>query len=61
MKGTQMAYVSEYGNYGAERIIQFEDHELPQEQWELIAELPDNDRYRYVVAFLDGEDLSEWE
>lgn len=56
-----MAYVSEYGNYGAERIIQFEDHELPQEQWELIAELPDNDRYRYVVAFLDGEDLSEWE
>lgn len=56
-----MAYVSEHGNYGAESHLNFEDHELTQEQWDVLAELSDGERYKYVWAILNNEDLSEWE
>ena len=56
-----MAYVSEYGNYGSERILTFNDSDLTPEQWETLDVLPDNDKMPYVDAILNNEPLDRWE
>lgn len=58
-----MAYVSEYGNYGAdgEELLIFKDADLASSQWENLSALPDSDKLPYVQAVLSGADLSDWE
>lgn len=56
-----MAYVSEYGNYGSERILTFNDDDLTTEQWETLDILPDQDKMSYVDAILNNEPLDRWE
>jgi hypothetical protein len=56
-----MAYVSEYGNYGGENIIVFDDDLLTPKQWEILGIVNDYDKIDYVQAIIDGRDLSEWE
>jgi hypothetical protein len=55
-----MAYVSEYGNYGAEECLVFDTTDLTVEQWERLSELSDWAKLPYVEAVLNNEDLSEW-
>lgn len=55
------AYVTADGNYGADRVIMFKRDQLTEEQWWNLSDLSDYDRLPYVMAILNGEDLSEWE
>lgn len=55
-----MAYVSEYGNYGAEKVLVFEGTDLTGSQWETLSELSDNDKFDYVDAILRGEPTDRW-
>jgi len=56
-----MAYVSAYGNYGAERALFFEISDLSVAQWDTLGELSDSDRLSYVDAILNHEPLDRWE
>ena len=55
-----MAYVSEYGNYGAEDCLVFDTTDLTVDQWETLSELTDSEKLWFVKAVLNNEDLSEW-
>ena len=56
-----MAYVSQYGNYGAERALFFEITDLTVAQWDTLGELPDSSKMSYVDAILNREPLDRWE
>ena len=56
-----MAYVSNYGNWGQEEVIVFNEEDLTEEQWAMLDELPDYEKMPYVEAVLAGDDLSQWE
>ena len=57
----EMAYVSEYGNWGTEKVLVFEKNLLTEEQYDNVSVLPDYDKMSYVQAIIDGNDLAEWE
>ena len=66
MRGTHWmysgkAYVSEYGNWGQEELVVFDKEALTEKQYITLSEMSDNDRLSYVVAILNGEDVSEYE
>jgi len=56
-----VAYVSAYGNYGAERALFFEITDLTVAQWDTLEILPDYDKMSYVDAILNREPLDRWE
>ncbi len=56
-----MAYVSEYGNYGREGLLVFEDNLLTERQWNILDTQVDRDKMSYVQAIINGEDLDYWE
>lgn len=56
-----MAFVDADGSYGVGSIAIFQPDRLTDEQWETLANLSDGERLEYVVAILEGEDLSYWE
>jgi hypothetical protein len=54
---TNNAYVTEYGDFAAEgSVLTFDQSLLTNSQWQLVDELPDNTKFEYVLAILDGED-----
>lgn len=55
------AYVSEYGNWGADDLLVFGETDLTSKQWLNLEILPDYQKMPYVKAILAGEDVSEWE
>jgi hypothetical protein len=55
------AWVSEDGSYGTNAIVFFDIESITDEQMERLDEMNDNDKYDYVVAIFNGDDLSEWE
>ena len=55
------AWVDEYGSYGASTVLHFDEDALDEEQWELLSNLSDNNKYDYVYAVLNNQDLSQWE
>lgn len=61
MENTDKAWVSEDGSYGVGYIVLFDQNALTEDQWETLSNLHDSDRYDYVMAVMNGEDLSEWE
>jgi hypothetical protein len=60
-KGKSMAYVSEYGNWGQEKVLVFDDSLLTEEQFEILDEVSDYSKMSYVKAIINGDDLSYWE
>jgi hypothetical protein len=56
-----MAYVSEYGNYGAEAMLTFDSNDLTPAQWDTLGELGDSEKMSYVSAILNNEPLDRWE
>ncbi len=56
-----MAYVTEYGNYGQDTALHFDAAALTPEQWEHLDNATDAERLPYVLAILNGQDLSRWE
>jgi hypothetical protein len=58
---TNSGYVTADGAYGSGAVIVFDEALLTDEQWETLGDLRDNDKYDYVLAVLNNEDLSEWE
>ena len=56
-----MGYVSEYGNWGTEQVLVFDNSELTEEQIDTLSILSDYDKLPYVEAILAGQDLSKWE
>jgi DUF971 family protein len=50
-----VAYVSAYGNYGAERVVFFDIGDLSIAQWDTLGELSDHDKMWYVLAILNKE------
>ena len=59
--GSNYGWVDENGSYGVSAIAVFDSNALTEDQWDVLSELGDNDRFDYVSAILQGEDLSEWE
>jgi hypothetical protein len=57
---TNKAWVADDGSYGIGHIAVFDD-KLTDEQWGTLSELPDDERYHYVVALLNNDDVSKWE
>ena len=56
-----MGYVSEYGNWGLEKVLIFDNNALTPEQVEKLDEQTDSEKMSYVQAILNGEDLTYWE
>jgi hypothetical protein len=56
-----MAYVSEYGNWGREDVLIFDDTLLTERQWEILDTQTDRDKMSYVKAIINGENLDYWE
>ena len=56
-----MAYVSEYGNYGAEDCLVFETTDVTIAQWDTLEVLPDYEKMSYVYAILNGLPTDKWE
>jgi hypothetical protein len=56
-----MAYITEYGNWGHDEVLYFEKDLLTEEQWALVAILPDMEKIKYATAIFKEEDLSKWE
>lgn len=56
-----LLYVSTDGNYGGGDVIITSFNELSDEQIDILSSLPDQDRFWYVHAILNGEDVSEFE
>jgi hypothetical protein len=62
VRAEDVAYVSSTGEYSSKtEIIVFDGNELTQEQWAIVAELPDSEKVIYVQLVLDGEDTEEYE
>lgn len=56
-----LSYVTEYGNYGSDKVILFSTDALTAEQWENLENLGDNSKFDYISAIMSGEPLTEWE
>jgi hypothetical protein len=57
-----IAWVSEDGSWSAgNELITFDGDLLTDSQWETMSLLPDSERIVYVMAVINGEDVSEWE
>lgn len=56
-----MAYVSEYGNWGQEEVLVFDESRLTPAQWNKLDELCDSDKLPYVKAIMNDESTQEWD
>lgn len=56
-----MAYVTEYGNWGREMVLFFDDTLLTDRQWDILDTQTDRDKMSYVQAIINGENLDYWE
>jgi len=56
-----MAYVSEYGNWGSEEVLVFDEGLLTPRQWNTLDELCDRDKLPYVKAIMNDENTEKWE
>jgi len=51
-----MAYVSSDGNWGGDYPIIFEPDDLTTEQWQMLSDMTDSDRYEYVLAIIENDE-----
>jgi len=54
-------WIAEDGSYGMCDIIVFKETDLADEHWVIFNELGDNERFAFVKAVINKEDLSGWE
>ena len=52
------AYVTEEGTYGGDKVFMFESDSLNDNQWEMLTDMADTDRYLYVQAIIDSNDAA---
>jgi hypothetical protein len=55
------AWVCDDGSFGYGHVAHFDVNALDEDQWEVLENLGDNDKYDYVLAVLNNQDLSQWE
>lgn len=54
---TNVAYVTEYGDFAAQgSVVTFDPSLLNDKQWDNVDTLPDSMKMEYVLAILDGEE-----
>jgi hypothetical protein len=53
-------WIAEDGSYGMCDILVFNESDLQEEHWEIFNELGDNQRFAFVKAVINKEDLSQW-
>lgn len=53
-------WIAEDGSYGMSDILVFREEDLEDEHWEIFNELGDNERFAFVKAVINKEDLSQW-
>ena len=60
---TMIAYVTEDGNYGGDKVLTFDSDNLTDAQWERIADMNDNDRLPYIQSILENDEatISQYE
>ena len=58
---TDTTWVADDGSYGHGHIVLYHYTDLTPEQRKTMETLPDYEKSEYVMAVLDGDDLSEWE
>lgn len=49
------AWISADGSYGVGDLMVFHPDSLTEEQWGLMSNMRDNDRFDYVKAILEGD------
>jgi len=54
-------WIAEDGSYGMCDILVFNESDLQEEHWQIFNELGDNERFAFVKAVINKEDLSQWE
>jgi len=52
------AYVTEEGTYGGDKVFMFDSDTLTDNQWEMLTDMSDRDRYPYVQAILDKNNIA---
>lgn len=55
------AWVSEDGSWGTNAMVLFDPSTITDAQMEILDELNDSDKYDYIIAIFNGDDLDEWE
>ena len=60
---TMIAYVTEDGNYGGDRVLTFDSGWLTDAQWERVADMNDKDRLPYIEAIIEHDEatISQYE
>jgi hypothetical protein len=53
-------WIAEDGSYGMCDILVFNESDLQEEHWEIFNELGDNERFAFVKAVINKEDLTQW-
>jgi hypothetical protein len=53
-------WIAEDGSYGMCDILVFNESDLQEEHWQIFNELGDNERFAFVKAVINKEDLSQW-
>jgi len=51
------AWVSEDGSWGTNAIVMFDPSTITDEQLEILDNLNDSDKYDYIIAIFNGDDL----
>ena len=54
-------WIAEDGSYGSGQVLHFDYHDLEEYQLDIVDSLGDNQRFDYIYAILNNEDLSRWE
>jgi hypothetical protein len=53
-------WIAEDGSYGMCDILVFKESDIPKDCWDIFNELGDNERFEFVKAVINKEDLSQW-
>lgn len=53
-------WIAEDGSYGMCDIVVFKESDIPEDCWDIFNELGDNERFAFVKAVINKEDLTQW-
>lgn len=54
----EKAWIAEDGSFGGGPIMFIDQAHLSDEQWDNVANMSDNDRYKYAEAILNDDDFA---
>jgi hypothetical protein len=61
INGYQQLWIAEDGSYGGGAVMLTTFDDFSEEQMDILSTLPDNDKFDYAYAVLNGKDTSQWE